>query len=48
MALEFPCDVDGRVDLDALSHRTRINYLFARAVVGCKFGRPAVVPAGLG
>jgi len=47
MALEFPCDVDGRVELDALSDRTRTDYLFARAVVGCEFGRPAVVPAGI-
>jgi hypothetical protein len=27
MALEFPCDVDGCVELDALSDRTRIDYL---------------------
>jgi hypothetical protein len=30
----FPCDVLGHVDMDALSERARINYLFARAMVG--------------
>lgn len=30
----FPCDGQGRVDLDALSERARNNYLFARAMVG--------------
>ena len=47
MALEFPCDVDGRVELEALSDRNPNDSLFAPAVVGCEFGRPAVVPAGL-
>lgn len=45
LALEFPCDAEGRVELDGLSDRARMNYLFARAVVGCEFRRPAVVPA---
>jgi hypothetical protein len=45
LALEFPCDAEGRVELDELSDRARNSYLFARAVVGCEFGRPAVVPA---
>ena len=44
-ALEFPCDAEGRVELDELSERARDNYLFARAVVGYEFGWPAVVPA---
>jgi hypothetical protein len=47
LALEFPCDAEGHVELDGLSDRARIDYLFARAVVGCEFGRPAVVPAGV-
>jgi hypothetical protein len=41
-ALSFPCDAQGRVDLDALSERARGNYLYARAVVGREFATPAV------
>jgi hypothetical protein len=36
----FPCDAQGRVDLDALSERARINYLFARAMVGRELSLP--------
>ncbi|GAB3761961.1 hypothetical protein GCM10028796_12930 [Ramlibacter monticola] len=39
---EFPCDADGRVDLDALSRRCFNQYLFARALVGRVFGAPSV------
>jgi hypothetical protein len=46
-ALEFPCDVHGRVELDGLSDRARVDYLFARAVVGLLFARPAVVEGTL-
>jgi len=45
LALEFPCDAEGRVELDRLSDRARTAYLFARAVVGGEFRRPDVVPA---
>jgi|APDOM4702015023_1054809.scaffolds.fasta_scaffold264967_1 hypothetical protein len=38
----FPCDREGRVDLDALSDRAKANYLFARAMVGREYARPAV------
>ena len=38
----FPCDASGRVDLDQLSERARINYLYARAMVGRELGFPAV------
>jgi hypothetical protein len=38
----FPCDREGRVDLDAVSDRARNNYLFARAMVGCEFASPVV------
>ena len=41
-AMEFPCDEQGHVDLDALSERARENYLYARAVIGFEFGQPAV------
>jgi hypothetical protein len=45
----FPCDAEGRVELDALSERARENYLYARAVVGVEFAYPRVclaLPAG--
>jgi hypothetical protein len=38
----FPCDREGHVDLDALSDRAKANYLFARAMVGREYARPAV------
>ncbi len=40
--MSFPCDAQGRVDLDGLSDRARCNYLYARAVVGREFRTPAV------
>jgi hypothetical protein len=43
-ALAFGCDASGRVDLDALGERARNDYLFARAMVGHRFAKPAVVP----
>jgi hypothetical protein len=46
-ALCFPCDPNGRVDLDALSERARHNYLFARAATGRDFAWPCVAPASL-
>jgi hypothetical protein len=50
-AYAFPCDVAGRVNMDALSDRARENYLYARAVVGREFSIPTVLvgaahPAG--
>ena len=41
-AFSFPCDAQGRVDLDALSEHARENYLYARAVVGVEFAYPTV------
>lgn len=41
-ALSFPCDAQGKVELDALSERARQNYLYARAVVGREYFTPAV------
>ena len=38
----FPCDARGGVDLDALSERSRLNYFFARAMVGRDYSRPSV------
>ena len=45
--LKFPCDESGRVNMDSLTERTRINYLFARAMIGLQFGPPAVAAASL-
>jgi hypothetical protein len=39
----FPCDADGRVDMDALSDKARENYLYARAVIGRELSFPAVI-----
>ena len=38
----FPCDEDGRVDMDALSERARLNYLYARAMIGREVATPSV------
>jgi hypothetical protein len=46
-ALAFPCDAEGRVSLDKLSERARVNYLFARGMVGRDFAAPSVLPSGL-
>ncbi len=43
----FPCDAQGRVDLDALSERARNNYLFARSVIGREVTPPTVRPCRL-
>ena len=41
-SLAFSCDATGRVDMDALDERTRINYLYARAMVGREFESPVM------
>ena len=41
--LSFRCDAAGNVDLDALDRRERLEYLYARALVGRDFVRPCVV-----
>ena len=40
----FPCDFEGRVNIDALSDRARINYFYARALVGRDLTTPDVEP----
>ena len=40
--LSFPCDAQGRVDLDRLSERVRQNYFYARTVIGREFLVPAI------
>lgn len=39
----FPCDQQGRVDMTAMTERTRTNYLFARAMVGNELCAPIVL-----
>ena len=41
-AYSFPCDESGKVDLDALSERAKVNYLYTHAVVGRDLSLPAV------
>ena len=41
-SLAFPCDSEGHVDFEAFSPRARINYLYARAMVGKEFELPKV------
>lgn len=43
-ALSLPCDARGHVELDALSAAARLNYFFARTVIGREYHTPAVVP----
>jgi hypothetical protein len=43
-ALSFPCDEQGHVDMDSLSGRAKLNYLYARTVIGREFTMPAVRP----
>lgn len=43
-ALAFPCDAQGKVELDRLSVRARDNYFYARTTVGRDFLMPSVQP----
>ena len=43
----FPCDGNGRVDLDGLSQEARNNYLYARAMIGHELSVPEVEPIAL-
>ncbi|WP_280155837.1 hypothetical protein [Piscinibacter sp. XHJ-5] len=36
----FPCDADGHVDIDNLGDRARVNYFYARTVIGREFHAP--------
>ena len=42
--LAFPCDAAGHVELDALSDLARLNYFYARKVIGREFFAPAIQP----
>ncbi len=39
----FPCDAQGRVDLDCLSDRARNNYFFAHSVIGREVALPRII-----
>jgi hypothetical protein len=41
-ALAFDCDAGGHVDLDSLSERAKLNYLYARTVIGRDYAMPRV------
>ena len=41
----FACDRDGHVDMDAMGERLRLDYLYARTVIGREFAAPAVRPS---
>ena len=38
----FPCDASGQVEIDRLSDRERVDFLFARHLVGLRFQRQLV------
>ena len=35
----FPCDANGQVDIDGLGERARLNYFYARSMIGREFRR---------
>ena len=39
----FPCDAEGHVELDKLSLQSRLNYFYARVVVGNELSVPTVM-----
>ena len=36
----FPCDTEGHVEIDSLGELARVNYFYARAMVGREFAVP--------
>ena len=41
-SLAFPCDREGHVDFETFSARARIDYFYARAMVGREYELPRV------
>jgi hypothetical protein len=41
--LSFPCDQEGRFDLDNAHPRLRDSYLFARAMMGREYAYPVIL-----
>ncbi|HEX6708633.1 MAG TPA: hypothetical protein VF169_28105 [Albitalea sp.] len=46
-AYAFPCDAEGHVDIDSLSAKARLNYFYARTVIGREFSVPSVLRCAL-
>ena len=46
-ALSFPCDREGRVDLDHANDRLRSNYMLARAMLGREYAMPVILARDL-
>ncbi len=44
-ALSFPCDREGRVDLDALTERARSSYLSVCGQIGREYSTPQILAA---
>ena len=44
-AMAFPCDDEGRLNLDEPSESARCNYFFARAMVGREYTTPCICEA---
>jgi hypothetical protein len=42
-AFAFPCDAEGKVDLDGMSERCRDSYFYVRTVVGSEVDVPRVL-----
>jgi hypothetical protein len=40
----FPCDTEGHVEIDSLGEQARLNYFYARAMVGREFSAPVTRP----
>lgn len=41
----FPCDAQGHVDIDSFGEKLRLNYFYARTVIGRDYAMPVVVAA---
>lgn len=41
-SIAVPCNAAGQVDIDRLDQRQRLDYYFARTVIGREFARPEV------
>jgi hypothetical protein len=39
----FPCNEAGQVDIDRLSAKGRLNYFYARVVVGTELSMPSIL-----
>jgi len=46
-ALSFPCDREGRVNLDHANDRLRSSYMFARSMLGREYAMPVILARDL-